>query len=137
MDIRALGSGVPSGTSAAPPVSSSESSSNTASTNATSTNTSSTNAASSSDGAAVVSSTQAEPSVSQVTKAVQKINASPVTQAQGIEFSIDSTSHKIVVKIVDQSNNEVIRQIPSKQALAIADALDNTPSQGLLIQQQA
>ncbi len=85
-----------------------------------------------------------EPSASQVAKAVQKINTSPAIQSQGIEFSIDSASHHIVVKVVDQSNNEVIRQIPSKEALAIAESLDESStsggssgSSGLLIKQQA
>jgi flagellar protein FlaG len=84
-----------------------------------------------------VASTQAEPSLGQVQKAVQKINSSLTSQAQGIQFSIDSSSHRIVVEVVDQSNNTVIRQIPSKQALAIADSLDQSSPQGLLIKQQA
>ena len=80
---------------------------------------------------------QTEPSLGQVQKAVQKINTSLASQSQGIEFSIDSSSHRIVVKVVDQSNNQVIRQIPSKEALAIADSLDQSSTQGLLIKQQA
>lgn len=107
-----------------------------------------TNPASNSSGAAPVSQSsqtsgvsQAEPSASKVQEAVQKINNSPAVQSQGIEFSIDSTSHRIVVKVVDQSNNQVIRQIPSKEALAIADSLDESQggqsTQGLLIKQQA
>ena len=86
---------------------------------------------------------QTEPSADQVKEAVQKINASLAsTQPQNsIEFSIDDTSHRIVVKVVDQSNNQVISQIPSKEALAIADSLDQNQegqsSQGLLINQQA
>jgi len=80
---------------------------------------------------------QAEPSLGQVQKAVQKINSNLASQSQGIEFSIDSSSHRIVVKVVDQSNNQVIRQIPSKEALAIADSMDQSPTQGLLIKQQA
>ena len=122
MEIRPLGSGVPSGTTATAPAPSSEPAAHSASP---------------SSDASAVSGAHSEPSISQVTQAVQKINASAVTQSQGIEFSIDSSSHRIVVKVVDQSNNQVIRQIPSKQALAIADSLDNSPSQGMLIQQQA
>jgi len=84
---------------------------------------------------------QAEPSAAKVQEALQKINTSPTVQSQGIEFSMDSTSHRIVVKVVDQSNNQVIRQIPSKEALAIADSLDQgqggQSTQGLLIKQQA
>jgi flagellar protein FlaG len=83
---------------------------------------------------AQASGAQSEPSIDQVSQAVQKINKAMESQAQGIEFSMDSSSHRIVVKIVDQQNNQVIRQIPSKEALAIADSLDQT--QGLLIKQQ-
>jgi len=42
-----------------------------------------------------------------------------------LEFSIDDKSGKVIVKLVDTSTNEVIRQIPSKEMLAIAEALDN------------
>ncbi len=127
MDIRPLGSGVQPGTAAtASPASNTQTNPSTPSTEAT-------------NGTATTPSITStpEPSSSQVTQAVQKINASPTVQAQGIEFSIDSTSHRIVVKVVDQSTNKVIRQIPSKEALAIADSLDETPSSGLLIKQQA
>lgn len=129
MDIKALGTGVQSGnavtTQTTPASQQANAASQTAATSGAST------------------SSAAEPSASQVEKAVQKINASPAVQSQGIEFSIDSSSHRVVVKVVDQSNNEVIRQIPSKEALAIADSLDqstgtgSSTSQGLLISQQA
>lgn len=124
MDIRPLGSGAQPGTVTPQPapVPTSQSSSTS--------------------GTAAVSQVAAsEPSVGQVQQAVQKINTNLASQSSGIEFSIDSTSHRIVVKVVDQSNNEVIRQIPSKEALAIADSLDQSQSgqaaQGLLIKQQA
>jgi flagellar protein FlaG len=87
--------------------------------------------------------TQPEPSLDQVNHAVQKINAALSSQSQGIEFAVDSTSHRIIIKVVDQQTNQVIRQYPSKEALAIADALDqdptssSTPAQGMLIKQQA
>jgi flagellar protein FlaG len=69
-------------------------------------------------------------------QAVDKLNKSPQANAQGLEFSIDPDSKRTVVKLVDQKTKEVLRQIPSKEALAIADALDTT-SKGLLIQQTA
>jgi len=83
---------------------------------------------------------QPEPSAEQVNQAVQKINATLSAQSQGIEFAIDPSSHRIVVKVVDQQTNQVIRQIPSKEALAIADSIDQgsfDQTQGLLIKQQA
>jgi flagellar protein FlaG len=90
--------------------------------------------------AQTVAPVQPQPTMDQVTQAVQKINAAMAAQAQGIEFSIDPDSHRIVVNIVDQQTNQVIRQIPSKEALAISDSLEQTqggPTQGLLLKQQA
>jgi len=136
MDIRSLGNGVQVGAAPvqAAPVATSQAAADPASTTPSGTAQVSQPEQSSGTG-------QAEPSVSKVQEAVQKINTSPAVQSQGIEFSIDSTSHRIVVKVVDQSTNQVIRQIPSKEALAIADSLDESQggqsTQGLLIKQQA
>jgi flagellar protein FlaG len=125
MDIRPIGNGVQSGSTVPPP--------SDASTSSTSAPIAIAQGAS--PATSQISTPQSEPSVKQVQEAVQKINTSMTAQSQGIEFSIDSTSHRIVVKIIDQQTNQVIKEIPSKQALEIADALDQT--QGLLIKQQA
>ena len=122
MDITALGSGAQTGSVVTTPAGSPPQTGSTAQQAASTTATGQT--------------ASHEPSAAQVAQAVQKINNSPAVQSQGIEFSIDSSSHRIVVKIVD-SDNQVIRQIPSKEALAIAESLDDSPSQGLLIKQQA
>ena len=42
----------------------------------------------------------------------------------------------MVVQLIDQKTKEVLRQIPSKEALDIAKSLDDT-SKGLLIKQTA
>lgn len=137
MDIRSLGNGVQVGAAPvqAAPVATSQAAANPASTSGGAA------PVSQPDQAAVAGQALAEPSVSKVQEAVQKINTSPTVQSQGIEFAIDATSHRIVVKVVDSSNNQVIRQIPSKEALAIADSLDESQggqsTQGLLIKQQA
>ena len=52
-----------------------------------------------------------------------------------IEFSIDTASSKVIVQLVDTQTQTVLMQTPSKEALAIAQALDKT--QGLLIQTKA
>jgi len=77
----------------------------------------------------------AEPSPAIVAKAVDSINETMRTLSQGIEFSIDEDSKRLVVKVVDQHTGDVIRQMPSAEALEIAKALDRL--QGLLIRQQA
>jgi flagellar protein FlaG len=130
MDIRPLGSAAqPASTATPAPAPAPDS---TAATGAPATATTGSASASPTPSVAAV---RPEPSINQVHQAVQKINTAMTAQAQGIEFSIDSTSHRIVVNIVDQKTNQVLRQIPSKEALAIADSLDQ--KQGLLIQQQA
>jgi flagellar protein FlaG len=52
-----------------------------------------------------------------------------------LSFSVDDVSGRQVVTIVDSQSNEVIRQFPSKEAIAIARALDKL--QGLLIRDKA
>ncbi|CAN7252804.1 flagellar protein FlaG [Massilia sp. LjRoot122] len=67
--------------------------------------------------------------------ALRNINESMRTMSQSLEFSIDPDSDRTVVKVIDQQTKEVIRQMPSVEALEIAKALDRL--QGLLIRQQA
>ena len=71
----------------------------------------------------------------QVTKAVQDINKTIQATHQGLEFSVDNDSHEVVVKLIDQQTKQVLRQIPTQEALEIAKSLDKL--QGLLIKQTA
>jgi flagellar protein FlaG len=75
------------------------------------------------------------PSLAQVNEAVQNINKSLSTLNPNLEFSVDTDSKRTVVKVIDQTTKEVIQQIPSKETLEIAKALDTV--RGLLIKQQA
>ncbi|NDI86644.1 flagellar protein FlaG [Undibacterium crateris] len=75
------------------------------------------------------------PDLSQVTKAVADINKSIQSLSQDLQFSVDKDSDKVVVKIIDQQTKQVLRQIPSEEALEISKSLDKL--QGLLIKQQA
>jgi len=68
-------------------------------------------------------------------QSVERINQSLSASNQGIEFAVDEDSERVVVKIVDRETREVLRQMPTKEALEIAKALDRT--QGLLIRQEA
>jgi flagellar protein FlaG len=58
-----------------------------------------------------------------------------VTNPPQLNFSIDETTEKTVVRVTDASTGELIRQLPSEEALAIARSLDKL--QGLLIKQEA
>lgn len=75
------------------------------------------------------------PSLEKVHQAVQSINKSLQSMSRDLEFSVDSDSNRTIVKIVDNKTKEVIRQIPSQEALEISKALDTV--RGLLIKQQA
>ncbi len=77
------------------------------------------------------------PTLDQVNQAVSDLNKSSQANAQGLEFSIDKDSKRTVVKVIDQSTKEVLRQIPTQEALEIAKALESTSGTGLLIQQTA
>ena len=78
---------------------------------------------------------QAAPTLDQVTQAINSINQAMSAMSSDIQFSIDEDSNRTIIKIVDQKPKEVLRQIPSVEALAIAKALDQ--AQGLLIKQKA
>jgi flagellar protein FlaG len=82
----------------------------------------------------------AKPSHEDVSAAVDKMNEAMLGSSQSLQFSIDEDSKDIVVKVIDQSTKEVVRQIPSKEALQIAKSLDKSidkMQQGLLINQTA
>ncbi len=77
----------------------------------------------------------AEPSRDEVKDALRKINESMAMAPQSLEFAIDEESKEIVVKILDRATREVVRQIPSAEALEIAKSIDRM--RGLLISQTA
>lgn len=52
-----------------------------------------------------------------------------------LQFSVDEASGTPVVRVIDRNTRELIRQIPSEEMLAIAQALDRL--QGLLVRQKA
>lgn len=66
--------------------------------------------------------------VSSVREYVQPFNSN-------LEFSINDDTDQVVVKIIDTATKEVIRQIPSEEMLAIAEALDSLI--GLFLKQTA
>jgi len=81
--------------------------------------------------------TAAKPPVdeAQLKAAVQAANSAMATEQSGIEFSLDSTSGKTIVRVLDTQTNEVIRQMPSEEMLQIAKAIDRF--QGRLLHQKA
>jgi flagellar protein FlaG len=51
--------------------------------------------------------------------------ALPVPAAYGLDFSIDKSTDRTVIRVVDQGTGKVIRQIPSQEMLNIAQAIDH------------
>lgn len=71
----------------------------------------------------------------EVAHALKSINRVLQDRSQDLEFSVDADSARTIVKVVDKATNEVIRQMPTQEALEIAKALDRL--QSLLVKQQA
>lgn len=84
---------------------------------------------------AAVQQSQPTESAAQLTQAVKNINKALQEQSQNLEFSVDSDSERTIVKVVDLQTQTVIRQMPSKEALEIAKAIDKL--QSLLFRQKA
>lgn len=84
-------------------------------------------------------SAKAAPSRKDVDAAVKKLNDSMSSSSQSLQFSVDHDSKEIVVKLIDQNTGDVLRQIPTPEALQMAKAIDETldKKQGLLIHQTA
>jgi flagellar protein FlaG len=68
------------------------------------------------------------PSKEDLAQALKSINSVLQDRSPGLEFSIDSASDRAVVKVVDKDTHEVIRQMPSREAMEIAQALDKLHS---------
>jgi flagellar protein FlaG len=77
-----------------------------------------------------------EPSPQQVKQAVDSINRAVQPANSNLEFSIDPGTQRLVVKVVDTQTGDLIRQIPSKEVLAIAESIGQY-QKGLLLSQKA
>ncbi|MGO4378494.1 flagellar protein FlaG [Pseudoduganella sp. RAF53_2] len=78
--------------------------------------------------AAAVTASAPAPTLEQVSQAVSKLNKAAQEKAQGVEFSIDGDTKLTVIKVVDQSTKEVLRQMPTPEALEIAKSIDSARS---------
>ncbi|OVZ58051.1 hypothetical protein CDO44_16945 [Pigmentiphaga sp. NML080357] len=75
------------------------------------------------------------PDLEQLQAAVDNFNQFIPLATHNLTFSIDEDSGTVVVKIVDGDTQDVIRQIPSEQALALSRSLDQL--KGLLLDGKA
>lgn len=73
-----------------------------------------------------------------VAQAVQQVAEAVQAHTNNLVFSLDDDSGKAIVKIIDSQTDEVIRQIPSEEMLALAKAIDSyQESQSLLLKEKA
>lgn len=82
----------------------------------------------------VASPDKQPPSREAVREAMQEMQKSLPAMARNLQFSIDEQTGRTVVKVVDATTSEVIRQFPSEELLSIAQALDKFS--GLLLKQK-
>lgn len=75
------------------------------------------------------------PSNQQVQDAVKQMEQAVQAKASALQFSVDDSSGKTVVRVVDQHTGDVIRQIPSEEVLKIAQSIEQF--QGLLAKVKA
>ncbi|HWU98472.1 MAG TPA: flagellar protein FlaG [Oxalicibacterium sp.] len=76
-----------------------------------------------------------QPDPAQLSQALQSINKALQSSSSNLEFTVDDDTDRTVVKVVDQQTGDIIRQMPSVEALEIAKALDRAA--GKLINQEA
>ena len=70
-----------------------------------------------------------------VEEAVSSIREFAQSIQRNLNFSLDDSTGRVVVKVTDGVSGEVIRQIPSEEALRLAETLDEVRS--LLFNAQA
>ncbi|MGY2376553.1 flagellar protein FlaG [Pseudomonas sp. SDO524_S393] len=70
-----------------------------------------------------IAPSSAEPERADLEKAVTDIREFVQAAQRKLDFSIDDTTHRVVVKVIATESGEVIRQIPSETALKLAQSL--------------
>ncbi len=77
-----------------------------------------------------------QPSAEELKHAVAAINQAMQQSNRNLEFSVDTDTNRTVVKMVDTSTGELIRQFPTETTLAISRGIEQF-QQGLLLRQKA
>ena len=60
----------------------------------------------------------------QIQQGVERLNNAAQQASQNITFSVDPDTRKIVVKVVDQLNQDVLYQFPAEDALKLSASLE-------------
>lgn len=75
------------------------------------------------------------PSLEQIKQAIEIANKALQAVASNLEFTQDASTGRTVIRIVDATTQQVIRQYPTEEMLAIAHGLDRM--RGLLLEDEA
>lgn len=74
-------------------------------------------------------------------KVVSQLNAYIQNTQRDVDFSVDDSTGRVVVRVIDSESEEVIRQIPSEEMLAISrhliESLETDQPKGFLIELKA
>lgn len=83
-------------------------------------------------------SSSVQPQLEQVQQAIERVKQSiKPPLGNSLDFQVDQSTGKTVVRITDLTTNTLVRQIPSEEMLTIAKALDAMQGRGGLLKGQA
>lgn len=88
-------------------------------------------------GLAPVAAGAPQPTAAEVRKAVEQSNQRLAEKGSELSFQLDDELGQVVVRLIDVKTKEVLRQIPSPEALAIAKALAARQERGALLRTDA
>lgn len=75
-----------------------------------------------------VSAAEGESARAQVEDAVSTIQGFVQSVRRNLDFQLDDSTGRVVVKVTDSESGDVIRQIPSEEALKLAESLEEVRS---------
>lgn len=70
------------------------------------------------------SASRPKASEEEIQRATEDLKQRVQTLAPELQFSVDKTSGRSIVKFIDRATQEVVRQFPSEEALALTRAMD-------------
>lgn len=79
-------------------------------------------------GVQAASAAQGESARAQVEDAVSTIQGFVQSVRRNLDFQLDDSTGRVVVKVTDSESGDVIRQIPSEEALKLAESLEEVRS---------
>jgi len=73
----------------------------------------------------------------EISEAVGQINDFIQTVDRNLSFSMDDTSGKTVIKVIDSNSGQLIRQIPNEEVLALASHLQELSKESVSLSEMS